>query len=103
MLAVKPNIDQWQNGDRRHNRRREVRLGAHAKVLGRARIPCVVRNISSTGALIEFETAIALPQAFRLDIDADLFEAHCEVCHQHGRMFGVQFTSNLQMALAKYS
>ena len=96
MLVVKPNFERWQSG------RREVLLAAHVKVPGRERIPCVVRNISSTGALIEFDTAIALPQAFRLDIDADLFEAHCEVGQQRGRLFGVQFTSNLWAALAKY-
>ena len=83
MLAVKPNIDQWQNGDRRHNRRREVRLGAHAKVLGRARIPCVVRNISSTGALIEFETAIALPQSEVAVLNAGPQFRHAGRTHVH--------------------
>ena len=82
--------------------RREIYRNAHVKVLGAARKPCVVRNISPTGALIEFDCVIALPTAFRLDIDDDLFEALCEIRHQSGRRFGVQFTSNLQGALAKY-
>lgn len=97
MLAVRHNVD------RRQTPRHDIRLSAHVKVLGRARIPCIVRNISSTGARIEFYAAIALPQSFRLDIDDDLFEAHCDVRHQNGRIYGVQFTSNLQLALAKYS
>ena len=96
MLAVKPNLDRRTTG------RREVRLSAHVKILGRARIACLVRNISSTGALIEFETVIGLPLAFRLDIDGDLFEAMCEICHQSGRLVGVQFTSNRQGAVAHY-
>ena len=97
MLAIR------HSTDRRQSQRTDVRISAHVKVLGRARIPCIVRNISSTGALVEFYAAIALPQSFRLDIDDDLFEAHCDVRHQHGRLYGVQFTSNLQGALAKYA
>ena len=88
--------------DRRISARAEACVKAHIKVLGHPRKPCLVRNISSTGALIEFDAVIALPLAFRLDIDNDLFEAHCEVRHQSGRRFGIQFTSNLQGALAKY-
>ena len=96
MLALKT------NNDRRTSARAEASLKAHIKVLGQSRKACQVRNISSTGALIEFDAVIALPLVFRLDIDDDLFEAHCEVRHQDGRRFGVQFTSNLQGALAKY-
>ena len=96
MLALRTDFD------RRFSARAEVCLKAHIKVLGQPRKPCLVRSISATGALIEFAAVIALPLAFRLDIDDDLFEAHCEVRHQLGRRFGAQFTSNLQGALAKY-
>ena len=89
--------------DRRFAQRENVRLNAHVKVLGRARIPCVVHNISSTGAMVELGIDLALPETFRLDIDGDLFEATCEVRHRDGRRYGLLFTSNLQAALAKYS
>jgi PilZ domain len=88
--------------DQRRTHRHTVRLKAHVKVFGRARIPCEVHNIASTGALIVFPVAIALPEAIRLDIDADLFEAQCEICHRSGGQFGVRFTSNLRGAFARY-
>ena len=96
MLAVKS----YQ--DRRIIDRVIASRNAHVKILGQSRKPCIVRDISATGALIEFDCVIALPTAFRLDIDADLFEALCELRHRAGRRFGVAFTSNLQGALARY-
>ena len=90
------------NTDRRFGPRREVTLAAHIKLIGKPRIPCTVRNISPSGALIEFATDIELPATFRLDIDQDLFEVNCELRHGEGRRFGVEFTSNRQGALANY-
>lgn len=88
--------------DRRFSNRRAVALAGHVKFAGRPRIPCRVRNISPSGALIEFAADMELPQRFRLDIDDDLFEVDCELRHGDGRRFGVEFTSNRQGAVALY-
>ena len=88
--------------DRRQDFRKKVALVGNIKLLGRARIPCRVLNISASGALLEMTDSIELPQRFRLDIDEDLFEVMCEVRHQAGRRYGVEFASNRQGALARY-
>ena len=98
MANPAPKID----ADRRQFARRQVALPGHIKIIGRARIPCFVRNISASGAFIELSDDIQLPPQFRLDIDGDLFETMCELKHQSGRHFGVEFTSNRQGALALY-
>jgi hypothetical protein len=71
-------------------------------MFGRARIPCLVRNISSTGALLAFSAAIALPETFRLDIDDDHFKALREVRRYSGCQYGIRFKSNVQGAPARY-
>ena len=88
--------------ERRFDQRTPVALPAHVKVLGKARIPCRVLNVSASGALIEMSDDTDLPERFRLDIDGDLFEAMCEVRHRVERRYGVEFTSNRQGALARY-
>jgi hypothetical protein len=90
------------DGNRRVVNRKAVSLAGFVKVGSRARIPCMVRNISPSGALIEFATVMDLPQRFRLDIDSDLFEVECEVRHLDGPSVGVEFTSNRQGAVALY-
>jgi hypothetical protein len=88
--------------DRRIDFRTSVSLPGHIKVIGRARMPCRVVNISASGALIEMSEDIQLPERFRLDIDGDLFEAMCELRHSEQRRIGVEFTTNRQGALARY-
>lgn len=88
--------------ERRNSPRQEIRRDGFVKVQGMARTPCVVLNISASGALLELLDAIELPQVFKLNIDADLFEADCVVRHSDGRRYGVEFTSNRQGAIALY-
>ena len=88
--------------DQRSSHRHLVRLKAHVKFLGRARVACEIHNISSTGALLVFPAAVTLPSTFRLDVDEDLFEAQCEVRHHSGCKYGVRFTTNIQGAMARY-
>ena len=76
--------------ERRAFGRRESCIEAVAKIGGR-RIPCVMRNFSLDGALIEIETEIAVPATFRLAIEAKDADAVCEVRHRSGRTFGVRF------------
>ena len=59
---------------------------------GRPAIPCVVKNISNGGALLEFETAEMLPFRFRIQIESEGIDCDCETRHQDGRFMGVQFT-----------
>jgi hypothetical protein len=67
--------------------------GAHAwvKVRGRPAIPCVLKNISDGGALLEFVAAEMLPYRFRVTIEAEGVDRDCEIRHQTGNRVGVEF------------
>jgi hypothetical protein len=77
--------------ERRAFGRRESFIHAIARLPGRGAEPCVVRNFSDTGALIEFKADFVAPDRFRLDIEAKGFSAVCEAKRRDGRMLGVRF------------
>jgi hypothetical protein len=53
---------------------------------------CVVQNISSSGARISVEDAIALPATLRLAFARDARTGHkCQVIWRSGRSAGVKF------------
>ena len=90
--------------DRRSSRRRSVFLRAKVKLPAiPTPVNCVVRNISPMGALIHFEKPTPVPERFKLVIEADFFEAECEVRHVSGEMVGVEFVTSRLEALARYS
>lgn len=62
-----------------------------------------MRNISTMGALVEFQHATILPSRFKLLVPEHWFEADCEVRHSAPREVGLLFTSNRREALARFS
>jgi hypothetical protein len=77
--------------DYRYFGRRHIVWHAVAMVAGRAPEPCVVRNISASGALLEFPNAVPVAKGFRLVIDYIRFESWCDVRHQTQNSVGVYF------------
>lgn len=77
--------------DRRQFGRRQTLWHAWIKIAGRAREPCIVRNFSVTGALLEFAGAVPVVDRFRLIIDVHGFEADCYVRHRSRVAVGVYF------------
>ena len=55
------------------------------------RLSCLVRNISGGGGLLEVENPLIVPQRLTLLVDADQFEADCEVKHRTHHAVGVYF------------
>lgn len=77
--------------NRRGHVRRLVIMGATILYNDRKiTIPCRVRDISETGARLEFETQQLLPHRFELKI-RDLPILHCELRWAKGTRAGVQF------------
>ncbi len=71
-----------------HIRHRVLKSG---KVfLGRAVVPCTVRNVSEGGACIEMQTTFGIPAAFELAI-ADLPARACKVRWLAGTRLGVEY------------
>lgn len=78
--------------NRRFGRRRAL---IHAFVVTKLghRVPCIVRNISMGGALLEVEEPKQLPKSFKLVVDADSFEADCDIRHRTAHGVGIYFSA----------
>lgn len=55
------------------------------------RISCTVRNMSSTGAAVEFAQRVDLPPSFTLVIERDRFSRRCRPVWTHQRRVGMAF------------
>jgi hypothetical protein len=88
--------------ERRTAVRRDVTIPAKIGFRDITPIPCMVKNVSPMGALIEFKDDILLPHKFRIVVDSMTFWADCEVRHHKGRYAGVMFISNRLEALAAF-
>ena len=75
---------------RRFGRRRAL---IHAFIVNKNghRIPCIVRNISTGGALLEVRDPKLVPNRLKLLIDADSFEADCDIRHRTAHGVGIYF------------
>ncbi|MDX2158765.1 MAG: hypothetical protein SFW09_19865 [Hyphomicrobiaceae bacterium] len=80
--------------DRRAFGRRESFIHAMAWMPGRAPEPCIVRNYSDSGALIEFRVAVEPPSRFRLVVEAKGIDAFCEVRRRLDKSIGVSFVDD---------
>lgn len=85
-------LKQSKLAEQRQFGRRQTSSHGWVRVRGRPAIPCVVRNISEGGALLEFQTAEMLPYRFRIVIERESIDRECEVRHQTGTSVGVEFT-----------
>jgi hypothetical protein len=80
--------------ERRSSPRRRVLKGAIVLYGNRnITLPCMVRDLSDSGARIRVEGSIAAPDKFILMIELDGFEADCEVVNRSGKDLGVKFVS----------
>jgi hypothetical protein len=57
----------------------------------RGTIPCTVRNMSSTGAAVEFAQRVDLPPSFTLVIERDRFSRRCRPVWTNARRVGMAF------------
>lgn len=54
-------------------------------------IACTVRNISDSGAAIDFENPVILPQSFTLSIARDNFVRNCRPAWRNDKRIGLAF------------
>jgi hypothetical protein len=81
--------------EKRQFGRRNVVWHAWVKVAGRDRHPCIVRNFSVAGALLEFDGPVPAADRCVLIIDRFNFEANCFVRHRSKTAVGVYFTDTM--------
>jgi hypothetical protein len=71
-------------------RRRTLKGGSIT--FGGAGIDCVIRNLSKTGAALEIESPVGIPDDFTLLIKPELSKRHCHVVWRAAKKIGVRFT-----------
>lgn len=89
--------------ERRKMCRVELSLEAVVQVPGGRLVRCILRNISSMGATVEFGRPTIVPKQFKLIVPEHLFEAYCDVRHKTRTSAGVMFTSNRREASARFA
>ncbi|PPC88289.1 MAG: hypothetical protein CTY31_11385 [Hyphomicrobium sp.] len=89
------------NADRRAFGRRPTYQHAVVLMTGRAPVRCIVRDISLTGAMLEFSDSVALSSRIQVRWEGSGLKADCEVRHQHGTKAGIQFTCATGPRIAK--
>jgi len=75
---------------RRSQRRRTLKGGTILFGAGSS-VDCVIRNMSETGAAIEVEGSIGIPDNFTLVIKPELAKRSCRVAWRTAKRIGVQF------------
>ncbi len=83
-----------RGADRRQFGRRWSHVHGWIHIEGRPRIPCLIRNFSEAGALLEFDCPANVLSRFRLEIDVVDFAINCEVRHHTARRAGVRFLAS---------
>lgn len=77
--------------ERRAFGRRETLIHGLVRVAGRAPEACIVRNISTGGALLEMPPALDPQGPFRLVVEAKGIDVQCAPRRREGHMLGVEF------------
>ncbi len=87
--------------DGRERRTRVLKKGKIVFQGGLRSLPCIVRNLSDGGALLQFEQAFLLPPQFDLHIDLENFEVTCVKRWEEGLRCGVQFIGEKRQVVAQ--
>ena len=82
-------------------RRRVIKGGIIAYSSRHVTCPCVVRNLSDTGAQLQVHRAMEVPDTFELFIELDGFEAECVVVWRTEKELGVRFRARPKQVAPK--
>lgn len=78
------------------NKRRSPRLrtlkGGSIMFGVAAAVDCVIRNMSETGAALEVESPVGIPDEFRLLIKPEFLKRNCRVVWRSAKRIGVAFS-----------
>ena len=80
----------------------EYRIASRRRVLkagtiefGGGAIDCMVRNVSDTGAALNVNSPVGIPDRFTLVVAADGSHQHCRVVWRKEKRIGVRFTDRV--------
>ncbi len=86
---------------RRHPRKRMLKGGTIAFAARHATLPCVVRDISDTGARLQVGQVSSVPDTFELIVELDGLEAPAEIVWRSVAEIGVRFLAPPTMVAPK--
>jgi PilZ domain-containing protein len=81
--------------ERRQFGRRQTCVHATISPRGRPVVPCVMRDVSEDGALLEVVHPEWLPTRFRLIVEAFGIESDCEIVRRTDVAVGVRFSARI--------
>lgn len=84
--------------EKRHFGRRPTNARGWIKIWGRPPVPCIVADLSFGGAALECEEDVWLPASFHIVCEALHINRYCEVRHNTGRRYGVEFVADAAQA-----
>jgi hypothetical protein len=84
-------------------RRRMLKAGVIAYNNRFCTLPCMVRDVSATGARLRVDTSVSAPDTFDLIIESDGLEASCEVVWRKANELGVRFIGAPRQVAVKKS
>jgi PilZ domain-containing protein len=56
-----------------------------------AAVGCTIRNLSATGAALDVETPLSIPDCFKLAVEGESLDQPCHVVWRKERRIGVAF------------
>lgn len=77
--------------ERRAQARHRVFKGGRLAFHNGGSVDCTVRNMSPTGARLDIDSPVGLPESFTLLIVADHFTRRCHPVWRHDTQIGVAF------------
>ena len=77
--------------EKRHTARHRALKGGSITFSGGAKIDCVIRNLSETGAALEVESPIGIPDDFTLCVNQEETKWNCHVAWRSAKKIGVRF------------
>lgn len=89
--ALQPLHAPTQRERRSEPRHRVVRTATIAQPAGQSAMPCVVLDISGSGAKLAVHRDVEVPGLFELTIDREGVVVSCRVAWRKGSLIGVQF------------
>jgi PilZ domain-containing protein len=78
--------------DNRTTERKRTFKGARIHLDAASTMDCLVRSLSKTGASLEIETPVGIPDTFALLIADEVRTRNCRVAWRRLRRIGVKFT-----------
>ena len=88
-------VEGMRGTERRQFGRRQTCVHATISLRGRPVVPCVMRNISEEGALLEVAHPEWLPIRFRLIAEALAIDGDCEIVRRTDVAVGVRFMARI--------